>query len=156
MRLRPAFAPTGLLSKGDAGALATLVRRSLAMSTLQPVGRRKLTLGLCSRAARAVREYAMRASGDAGPTGALSREALVTAQRELLDVSADELVRRGVPEADADSLAIATTVTRTILETLRAEQAQVVDRGLREGITLEHCRRARETSRDRTLATLPD
>lgn len=140
MRLRPAFAPDGLLSRSDAGALTTLVRRSLAMNTLR-MRNHAPTLALCSRAARAVRQYATRGELHAGPTGPLTRRQVIAAQRELLDTSASELVARGVEEDDADSLAIATTVLRAILEALDTDNALVVDRGLREGVVLEHARR---------------
>jgi exopolyphosphatase/guanosine-5'-triphosphate,3'-diphosphate pyrophosphatase len=148
MRLRPAFAPEGVLSRSDAAALMTLVRKSMAMNTLRIRERRAPRLALCSRAARAVREYATRASACPGPIGTLSHGDLVNAQRELLDTGVAELAARGVEEDDADSLAIATTVTRAVFEALNIEEARVVDRGLREGVALEHCRRARAVDGD--------
>lgn len=137
MRLRPAFAPDGRLRRSDAGALSALMRRSLGIHALRSRERERRVFALCSRAARAVRGYAMRGSDEPGPTGDLGLEQLISAERELLEVTASELIGRGVEEDDADSLAIATTLVRATMQCLGAEQALVVDRGLREGVILE-------------------
>jgi exopolyphosphatase/guanosine-5'-triphosphate,3'-diphosphate pyrophosphatase len=143
MRLRPAFAPDGLLSRADAGALSALVHRSIASSNLHCGDRSSLAVVICSRAARAVRKHAMRGSAQSGATGALSRSAVAAAQRELISVPAAELEASGVLPDDAPSLALATTVVRAIMDALPTDEVLVVDRGLREGVALDHCQRAR-------------
>jgi exopolyphosphatase/guanosine-5'-triphosphate,3'-diphosphate pyrophosphatase len=152
MRLRPAFAPDGVLSRADAGALSALVRRSVAMSNLHFGDRAALTVAICSSAARAVREYATRGGPHPGVRGALNRSAVATAQRELIGVPVSELAARGVAADDAHSLALATTVVRAIMDVLPADELLVVDRGLREGVALDHCRRLRTPASRSALA----
>lgn len=141
MRLRPAFAPDGVLSRADAGALSALVQRSIAMSNFHCGDRTTLSLAICSSAARAVRAYALRDAPQPGRQGALSKSAVATAYRELIDVPVAELIERGVAADDAHSLALATTVVRAIMDALPADEVLVVDRGLREGVALDHYHR---------------
>jgi exopolyphosphatase/pppGpp-phosphohydrolase len=99
-----------------------------------------------------VRAYATRGTACPGPVGFLDGDALDRAHRELIGTKMTELVDRGVAADDADVLAIATTLLRTIMKTLGADRAMVIDRGLREGVALEHYNRV-SANRGRAATT---
>ena len=151
MRLKPAFTPDGTLTKSDATALSTLIKRSMAMTAFRVPERTRLRVAFCSGAARAVRDYVVGRDTPlicTEPT-AITRTALIEAERSLRDRKLESLVASGVPEEDAETLALATTTVRTIMDQLGLSQALVVDRGLRDGVALA---RQRDLSLDASRA----
>jgi exopolyphosphatase/guanosine-5'-triphosphate,3'-diphosphate pyrophosphatase len=154
IRLLPAFAANGVLSRLDAPALSALLQRSLAPTAARLAQEAPFSLVFCSGAARAVRAYATRDSQDPGLAGALERSAVARAQAEVIDARISDLVARGAQSEQADTLGIALTVTLAIMDALHIDRAQVVDRGLREGVALSEHEKLCSTRPDRPSAIL--
>jgi exopolyphosphatase/guanosine-5'-triphosphate,3'-diphosphate pyrophosphatase len=147
IRLLPAFAPGGSLSSGDARALHTLISRAAAPIAAYLADYRPQQLAFCSGAARSVRAYAMLKTTAPGRTGALDRQALARARREMIGAPLEALLERGAEPDHAAGLPIATTLISALVDQLAIDDVVVVDAGLREGVALDEY--------ERLSATLP-
>lgn len=146
LRLSPAFAPAGTLGRHDAEALASLIARALAPLAVRLAEGGDFQLVFSAGAARAVREHAMRFSEFPGVTGTLDLDSARRVRRDSVACRPADLVARGVGAERAPTFAISASLVGTIMETLGAASALVVDRGLREGVALD------EHDRDRLEA----
>ncbi len=107
----------------------------------------------CSGSARAARKLLMRHTDQPGKTGPVELSALRYQLEEHLGLADSELIGLGVEPLRANTVLVAATIIVQILDLLGVTDAYVSDKGLRDGVALEHYRHQLARARSRSATS---